>query len=79
MGEIEAGRGKAEHFCAVRLALKEGAVLAKHFEDSPVLEVMSLIGGIAIDQAYRMTVEAERTGNPKCAPCAPSTISTAPA
>ena len=52
----------------MRLALKEGAVLAKHFEDSPVLEVMSLIGGIAIDQAYRMTVEAERTGNPKCAP-----------
>lgn len=68
MGEIEAGRGKAEHFCAVRLALKEGAVLAKHFEDSPVLEVMSLIGGIAIDQAFRMAVEAERTGKPKSAP-----------
>lgn len=68
MVEIEAGRGKAEHFCAVRLALKEGAVLAKHFEDSPVLEVMSLIGGIAIDQAFRMAVEAERTGKPKSAP-----------
>lgn len=66
--EIEAGRGKAEHFCAVRLAIKEGAVLAKHFEDSPVLEVMSLIGGIAIDQAYRMAVEAERAGKPKRAP-----------
>ena len=68
MGEIEAGRGKAEHFCAVRLALKEGAVLAKHFEDSPVLEVMSLIGGIAIDQAFRMAVEDERSGKPKSAP-----------
>ena len=55
MGEIEAGRGKAEHFCAVRMALKAGAALSKYFEDSPVLDVMSLIGGVAIDQAFRMT------------------------
>lgn len=66
--EIEAGRGKAEHFCAVRLALKEGAVLAKHFADSPVIEAMSLIGGVAIDQAFRMAVESERSGKPKSAP-----------
>ena len=64
MGEIEAGRGKAEHFCAVRLALKEGAVLAKHFEDSPVLEVMSLIGGIAIDQAFHIAAAESQRGLP---------------
>lgn len=68
MGEIEAGRGKAEHFCAVRTALKEGAVLAKHFEDSPVLEVMSLIGGIAIDQAFRMAAEFSALGLPQGVP-----------
>lgn len=68
MGEIEAGRGKAEHFCAVRTALKEGAVLAKYFEDSPVLEVMSLIGGIAIDQAFRMAVADSRIGIPQRVP-----------
>ena len=68
MGEIEAGRGKAEHFCAVRTALKEGAVLAKHFEDSPVLEVMSLIGGIAIDQAFRMAAELSALGLPQGGP-----------
>lgn len=66
--EIEAGRGKAEHFCAVRMALKAGAALSKYFKDSSILEAMSLIGGVAIDQAFRMTATEAKLGLPQRAP-----------
>lgn len=68
MGEIEAGRGKAEHFCAVRMALKAGAALSKHFEDPHTLEAMCLIGGVAIDQAFRMADEFSTLGLPQGVP-----------